>query len=248
VFFKINTINFDIPEDMNKDEVLSYCTFTQGENIINANTTGSIEKLFNKYDNIDQIVIEKKYPSTVKITINKAIGEFIAKDKNSDTYALISTNGRIIQTAKNLTEIQDNDKIIIRGIKQTFEKGEFIKNNEKDFENCKKITDAFIKAEIGNVKQIDINDEFNINILINDKIKISIGNILSIEYKLKMAKSAKEKDFLEDDYGVIDVSNEGSAYIRKGKDYIASFFDPVEDEVISSQTSQEISSENTSIQ
>lgn len=164
-------------------EILDASGIHQGEGLLFLNTSESEKNLYKSFPYIDNVSIQKQFPSGINISIETAERTFsIWKD---DVYYIFSAKGKLIEK----TSEPPSETIELRV--PDFEVDENGKIDYKDDELKELVTEIrneFLISGIGNIRIIDLTNKGNIVVNYDDRVSIIIGSSEDLHYKVVTAK------------------------------------------------------------
>ena len=167
------------------EEIIKASGFKGDENLIRLSTMGVDKKILEELVSLDSAEVKKEFfPPQIKIIVTPAepMANFYYAGKNY----VISHVGRVMQiesSAADCMEVvgyQPGDNVVI---------GDYITaaNPEQD-ELIKTINGKLEEKEIENITKLDISDSLSIMMTYDDRVVITIGNILQLDEKLTIVK------------------------------------------------------------
>ncbi len=191
-------------------EVLEVSAIHQGDGLLFLNTSKSEKNLYKCFPYIDNVNIQKQFPSRININIETAERTFsIRKD---DVYYVFSAKGKLLEK----TEELPSETIELRV--PDFEIDENGKIDYKDDE-LKELADGvrneFLSSGIGNIRIIDLTNKGNIVVNYDDRVSIIIGSSEDLHYKVVTAKEIISNKINQFEKGELDLrrlSKENKSY------------------------------------
>ena len=171
------------------EEIIEASGFKGDENLIRLSTLGVDKKILDKLVSLDSAEVKKEFfPPQIKIIVTPAepMANFYYAGKNY----VISHVGRVMQiesSAADCMEVvgyQPGDNVVI---------GDYITaaNPEQD-ELIKTINGMLEEKGLDNITKLDINDSLAIKMTYDDRVVITLGNVLQLEEKLTIVKELVE--------------------------------------------------------
>lgn len=203
--FYIEKLVIEGNEVVSDEDIIRASGLNLGKSILDRSSSYS-ERGILSLPYISEVSVEKKLPSTVKITVRE-LGASFALVLDGQT-VLIDKNGKSIDKAEG--DAEEGLPVINCGVSGDFALGNYVKlADEAATENlmrCLKCVDYYGFSDI---TYIDISDEYNIVFVNNGELKIKVGTFGSedeLSYKMAYIKEVMEK--LPDSIkGVIDATN-----------------------------------------
>ena len=127
VFFKVNNINIDGITRYEHDEIIHAAKISDNENLFMINSDNIKNIIMDELVYCDAVKIDKKFPSSLYITINESDVVFSVKDGKS--YIYLSENGRILEIGQ---AKKSKGSILIKGINiDNPKQGKFISESKE---------------------------------------------------------------------------------------------------------------------
>ena len=212
VFFNIDAIQVEGNSRYSAEEVIEKSGLRTGDNLFRISTGQAAEQLVSSLVYVDQVEINRQFPSAIKITITEAqpVMSFSSDGKG---YSIVSAAGRILDS--NLSAPAENT-FIVNGVDlEGYTTGDFIKSDTGQGMNLlTTINEVCAELELTGVTRVDINSVVDIRIYLGERLRIDVGSITELQYKLTFAKELVDTRLSETDIGVIDVKQVGKAYFR----------------------------------
>ena len=193
------------------EEIIAASELEGNENLVTLNTSGIPEKILNKLVMLDSVKVDKVFPSTIRITVEKsvAMANFYYGGRNY----VISHIGRVMQIdgvpADCMTVIgYDPSETIILG--------SFLKASDPaQDEMIARISDAIERSGLTGINTVDITDNLDIVLSYEDRIMIHIGSDLELDQKMKIARELIYGRYIgETEHVTLDISNPSRARQR----------------------------------
>ncbi len=207
VFFNISDIQVTGISKLSAQEVIAASGLEKGDNLFRSNLKGAQKKVEQSQVYADSVKMVRKLPSTLVIQVTEAVPT--VNLKTGDTYAVLSAKGRVLE----VNQQKPNDKLItLEGIKKDgLKRGDFL-----DYEGDEKlstlgtIVEALEEVGFQGIKGINLENLVDIRLNYKDRIRIDLGSISDLSYKLTFAKDIVENRLKEDSRGIIraDKANE----------------------------------------
>lgn len=204
VLFNTEKIVVEGDSDYTDEQVIAASGLEGTENLVRLNTAGIPERILDKLVSLDNVRVDKVFPSTIKITVTRSVpmAEFYYNGKNY----VISHIGRVMQIDENKTDCMQ-----VLGYKpaESVIVGGFI--TAEDPEQDKLIADlsaAIEKAEIDDITTVDITDSLALIMTYDDRVVIHLGSILQIDEKMRIVKELVFNGYIaETEHVTLDVSD-----------------------------------------
>lgn len=222
VFFNIDTVKVQGDSIYEEAQIINASGISKGKNLFLCDVDGASAGICRNLPYISKATVTRKLPSTVVINITGdkayfAVGtasgtaladregkvlEFVAAEKVTDK--IIKLNAGTVFKAEigaNIFESNNDEK----ENKQASEKAEALKT----------LFDAIKSSGLKDITAIDIKSASNIFITYQNRLKLNIGSLSDIEYKLKAAVEiiAKEDEAAPGEKGEIFLANTENIYV-----------------------------------
>lgn len=211
VFFNIEQIDVEGTSRYSSEEIVEKSGLKAGDNLFRISTGDAVDQIINSFEYIDKVEINRAFPNklTIKITEAEPGMSFLY----NGTYSLVSDEGRILEAG--LAEPPEGT-FIVSGISlEGYKAGDFISSDTSpEIEALHTINEICTEMEFGTLTRIDVNSIVDIRLYLNDQIRVDIGSITDLQYKLTFADSIISDRLASGDKGVIDVKQAGTAFYR----------------------------------
>lgn len=111
IFFNVKKIEVKGESPYSENQVISMCSFTEGDNILFVDADGSEKKITQKLPYIESCTIKRKLPATVVVNVTEVeilgVAEIAA-----NCWASISTKGKILDTVTNSAVVSSSDVLV----------------------------------------------------------------------------------------------------------------------------------------
>ncbi len=206
VLFKTEKIDIEGDSYYEESQIIAFSNVALQQNIFIAAWNSTPEQIVKNLTYVEDAQIGFAVPDTVTIKITNAVPTYAMK--NGGEYLIISSKGRVLDTAAQNT---DNLVELICNSAENLQKGEYIKFED---DSVPEILDSVAKSleenGIDKVKGFDITNLSGIVLNYDDRISINIGLPEDIDYKLKTAftiiNEKLDPNNTGEVYGTLDVS------------------------------------------
>lgn len=204
--FYIEKLVIEGNEAVSDEDIIRASGLNLGKSILDRSSSYS-ERGILSLPYISEVTVEKKLPSTVKITVSE-LGAAFALELEGKT-VLIDKNGKSIAQANGGTD-EEKLPVIICGGDGDFALGDYVKlKDEGTTETLTRLLQCVDYYGFSDITEIDISDEYNIVLVSNGELKIKVGTLGSedeLSYKMAYIKEVMEK-LPNSIKGVIDATN-----------------------------------------
>ncbi|MDK2798876.1 MAG: cell division protein FtsQ [Clostridiales bacterium] len=209
-FFNIININVKGNKTIDSQSIIDASGIEKGINIFRVNI-GEAKQNICQIPYIDSVKINRNLPSRITITVieRKPVGYI----PFMGSYILIDRKGNVLEVVSQLT---NKNLPIIRGLKfNEFKLGETIQvDQEKKLAVIVSCMKEIINYQLlQQVSQIDVHDINSIQLTIEDRIKVNLGDSLKMNYKVNFLKQILD-ELQDGEKGYVDLSNEDRATFR----------------------------------
>ena len=211
VFFNISDIQVEGISLLNAQDVITASEIEIGDNLFRSNLSGAAEKIKQSQVYADEVTITRKLPGTLVIQITEA--EPTMNLKTGDTYAVLSAKGRVLEVDE---QKPNEDLITLEGIQQdNLKRGDFLdmENNEK-LDTLQTILEAIKEVGFEGIKGINLENLADIHLNYLDRIRIDLGTISELNYKLTFVKDIVENRLEQNAMGIIKAQQASEVHFQ----------------------------------
>lgn len=210
-FFQIKHIEVNRNKNVTREEIIKLSSIYYGENIFRINKKNSMKSIFqNPY--VKMIKIKRIIPDKVVIDIIER--QAAAYVPYVGSYLNIDEDGMILEVNP---AINKPDLPIVRGLAfETFKIGEFLSIKDKEQLTVMKALISELKNVelIGMITEMDITDKSGIKLRTKTDIKINLGTMEDISYRISFAKSILDDAVKRNLKGTIEMSHKGNPVFK----------------------------------
>ncbi|MCQ2479953.1 MAG: FtsQ-type POTRA domain-containing protein [Clostridia bacterium] len=201
VFFKIENITVTGKSPYEASQVINACGVSKGDSLLACKEEKITEGIKKNLPYITSVKVKKKLPSTLTIEAT-ATEAFLAVDTTSGT-AITDKNGKVLEFASadkfkgKIAKLEAGtsfDAEIGEKIFETATGKDAKKAQIEKAEMLKTIFEACKASKIKGLTSINIKSSNNIYMMYQNRLKLNLGTISDIEYKLKAAREIIEKE------------------------------------------------------
>ena len=209
VFFNIKEIKIIGSTRYTPEEIAHASGINVGDNMLRENITQCSGNITSSLIYIESAEIKKKYPYTIQITVEPSVPN--ANVQTMDGYFLISKSGKILERVSNpkpgLLTVNgaEGDITLSAGDK-------FLSLDEKKTEEIYTLIDAFENYGMDNITYIDISDRSNVWFLYDSRIKVELGVISELDYRLRFVDEILKNKIGSGTSGTLRLLNEGAQF------------------------------------
>ena len=195
VFFKITTVEINGVTLYRDEQILGVGGIVNDENLVRTDTKIIKQRLEENLVFIESAQVEKKYPSTLVISVTEA--EKAADIVVDNTFCTVSRTGRVLEVGK---PAPTGGIPIIRGFELSAKNpGDKMESSDsgklKIYNDLMKILDDIGMNKIG---EIDLSSRSGITILYDGRITLEIGSSVDLDYKLSYFKAVIDGKLSDD--------------------------------------------------
>ena len=212
VLFNADKITIEGESDYSDEQIIEASGLHGNENLVRLNTSGIPQKILDKLVTLDSVKVDKVFPSTIKITVVRSVpmASFLYNGRNY----VISHIGRVMK-------IDDNDStecmhVIGYTPAESVIVGGFITAEDPEQDRLiSEISAGIEKAALKDITTVDITDNIGIVLTYQDRIQISIGSVIDLDQKLKIATELIYGGYIDENERVtLDISDKSKAIQR----------------------------------
>ena len=211
VLFNAEKIVIEGESDYTDEQIIAASGLEGNENLVRLSLTGLPERMLDKLVTLDNVKVEKVFPSTIKITVERSVP--MACFMYAGQSYVISHIGRVMSMDE-----RDADCMRILGYKPADSViiGGFIKAEDEEQDKLvQEISAAVEKAGIEDITTVNITDNLAIILSYQDRVEINIGSVLDIDQKMRIIKELLFNGHIaETEHVTLDVSDTSRAIQR----------------------------------
>ncbi len=183
VLFKTEKIEVEGDIYYDKDQIIAFSNVAPQQNIFIGSWNSTPEDIIKNLPYVEDAKISFSIPDTITIKVTNAVPTYAVKD--GDTYLVVSSKGRILDTANFKTD----DLVDLKcGEIKNKEKGQYIDLGDNSvYEILHSVAKSFADNGVDKVTGFDITSLSDITINYDNRIDIKIGLPEDIDYKIKTA-------------------------------------------------------------
>lgn len=190
LFFNVTDIVVHNETNTPDEEVISLSRIHTRDNLVRLDTKSAEKRIKEGIAYAENVTIEKKYPSTVEITVEKA--KPVANISQSYGYLLVSGSSRVLE------ELHGDpmpDLLVITGYNPAQGTiGMYLRSEDEKRDNVlKTLTAAVEECNNKEIKSIDMTDQSDIIVKFGDNYEFRMGTSADAVYKLHLAEKTIEK-------------------------------------------------------
>lgn len=205
IFFPIKSVEVKGSSRYSVKEITEAADIKMGGNLFSTDLSDVEEDIVSQLSYISKVKIERKFPSTIVLTIEKAVP--FAQIENGSEYGIIEANGKCLEVKKSPSK----NIPIVRGSKvnalKNGKKVEFSDSNE-NADVMRLISDVIISANNNklNMTVVNVSDTTNIWSTFDNKIVLQFGSGNYFDEKFAYAVSTIELRKNNGEQGILNLS------------------------------------------
>ena len=215
VFFKVEMVEINGLTLYREEQVIGVSGIVNNENLVRTDTALIKKHIEENLVFIENVEIEKKYPSTLVVNVTEA--EKAADIVYDDKICVVSKKGRVLEMGNT---VATGGIPVIRGFELTSTKpGDKLESKDtsklKIYNDMIKILDSI---DMGKISEIDLSSRSGITILYDGRITLELGSSVDLDYKLSYFKSVIDSKLSDDFKGrlVYNGADSGISAIPEG--------------------------------
>lgn len=213
-FLGIRNITVNSTAPYSENEIIDASNIKIGDNIIFLNSNSVAKKIYDTFPYVNEISVIKRYPSSIEISVQGSFPSYCFK--YGDEFICVSEKDKILE--KSLEPFPE--VLLIEGANiSVSDDGKLIyENSGEDKKLFTEISESFRNHDLNFVKSINISKKDNIEVNYDNRIKIVLGDISDLQYKLSTAREIISTK--------INASEKGSLNLKNLKKENRSYFIP----------------------
>lgn len=213
VFFRADNFTVTGETPYTPEQVIAASGITAGENLLRLDKEAAERRILAGLPYVESAKVEISLPSTVNITVTQA--EEYAYISDGQSCWILNSDGRVLGKSETVSpglirlfgvsapeaSLEENAELGLRTYAGF--------DDERTREAFHDLSVYLAEANIGDVTHIDAGSYLNISFVIDSRVRVEMGTVVDMEYKMKFVK----KLFLSEDYipstgyAILDVSN-----------------------------------------
>lgn len=218
VFFTVKQIGVEGSSPYPSEEIIQKSGVSLQENLVRLDCTTAEKKILESFIEIDGVKVLKKFPSDVVIKVEKAVPAVILE--SGGKYVTFSKKYKVLRID---LEKPDLSVPLIKGvlISPNLEVGSMLGDElKKEKETIETLRQNISTANLSNITEYDLSNLVDITIIYDNRIRIKLGTMLQLDYKLSFARYILEEsgDVGPNIKGTIDATVTGRPTFREEKE------------------------------
>ncbi len=212
VFFNIQVIQVEGSTRYSAQEVAQAGEVSEGDNLFRINT-GRISSLIrNQLVYVDSVEVVRNFPDALTIQVTEAT-PYASILNESGSYTVLSAGGRVLE-AESAQKVEHTIEVtgIVLG---EYKQGDFIADDQNENYNALvQIYKNCVELGLDQVTKLEFHSQVDIRVFYGDRIRIDLGSINELNYKLTFAKEIISNRLGQGEKGIIDAKQLGTIYFR----------------------------------
>lgn len=216
VFFNVKEVTVTGNSIYTNNDIILASGIKTGDNLVRLGSSKVEKKIVSSLPYVDTATVTKKFPDKVEIEVTPSV-EF-ANIKYESGYLLISGSGKILSYS---AAPKSGYPVIIGCENENFDPGKPVtiadEENEKAFYS---LIETMIAEDVTEkITEIDISDRYNISIVYDDRIRVELGSLNDLSYKLRFSYMLVNEK--------ISINKKGTLYMKGNNSNEASFVEDI---------------------
>ena len=197
VLFVVHRLEVRGTERYSDEEILAFCAIPLDQNIFDVDVDSLSLALPEEFTYIDSAKVKRKLPDKIQINIVDCVPTYYSVNEGEEpTFNIYSQNFKYLTMRSSQPE--------------TLMRIDTDLSDEQAFSTTRQLIEIMQKKGYEKVTRIKADDS-SLSFIYDNRIRVDLGNMLDIEYKLKMAFHVLEKELSPNERGVIDATKPGQA-------------------------------------
>lgn len=196
------------------DDVRDFLNIKEGTNLITYDSRKAKTSLLYKFPYIEEIEIEKRFPSTLAVVITENKGTLYI-DLGEDTF-ILSSSGRVLEINNDpFYDGKNRTRLIVDGVKRCVCGEDIVFKNEDTINVLLAIAESLESCGLSDkITHLDISDKFDVKMMYDNRFEIKFGTFEEALKKSEFLAAMMESKMWHDSTGVIDISDASEAAVR----------------------------------
>ncbi len=196
VFFKVKNVEINGLTLYREDQIMGVGGIINSENLVRTDTKLIEQRLKENLVFIESAKVEKKYPSTLIVTVTEA--EKAADILQDNSYWVVSASGRVLEKAN---PKPTGGIPVVKGFElDASNVGDELKSKDKNkLRIYNELMSCIKKIDMKKINEIDMTQRSSIVMNYDSRVTVELGGTVELEYKLGYFKSVLE-DKLDKDF------------------------------------------------
>lgn len=217
VLFKTEKIEVEGDKYYYEDQIIAFSGVEYQQNIFVEAMSADAENISKNLPYVEKAEVTFSIPDTVIIKITNAVPSYVIE--NGNEYLIISSNGRILDSAANNA---DNLPLLKCEELDSVKPGDYVSFSDDNIpEILETVTESLKANDVKNITAFDVTDTANIMLVYDNRITINLGLPEDIDYKIRTAITIINDNLDPNNTGtvegVLDVSSCNSNKISRFK-------------------------------
>ncbi len=202
VLFIVRHVEMEGSERYTQEEIVNYCAVPLEENIFKIDTAALEDNLPLEFTYVESAKVQRRLPDKILVTITDSIPTYYGINSEGElkTYTIYSQGFKQLTTQ---AAAPDGLMGIDADLSDTASK-----------ETLDSIIEKLSRSGYTGVTMIKVDSAGDISLVYDNRIRINLGTVLDIDYKLKMSFYVINNELTEADRGTIDSTQAGSCIFQ----------------------------------
>ena len=202
VLFIVRNVESVGSERYSSEELVAFCAIPMEENIFKIDTETLETALVENFTYVEKADVQRKLPDKILIEITDSVPTYYNENMEGElsTYIIYSQNFKKLTVQAAVPEG-------LMGIEADL-------SNEEHRETLVKILDILARKGYEDITCVMVGESGEISLVYDDRVTVKLGTMLDMEYKLKMSFHVLTNELGNEEKGVIDSTQAGSAVFK----------------------------------
>lgn len=202
VFFKVHTVLVTGNTKYSDSDILETADIRKGDNVVMLETEIVEERILKKFPYMEDVNIKKKLPVTVEIAVDEAKAQYSVV-YGEGMYAYTAASRKLLEAK----EVPAEGSTVVRGGEVQDVNGTLVFADEKVMNAFDIIVAAIEELPDCNITEMNISNIYDISLIYDNRIKLEVGGISDIDYKLSFGWEIVTGGSIgSDEMGILDLT------------------------------------------
>ena len=220
VFFRVDTVEVEGVERYTKEQILSVADIESGDNMFLLNKFDVIDRLESEFTYVDEVVIRRKLPSTIRISVTECTVAAAVRDEGTGEWWLISSGGKLLEkmTGTGVYFQITGLTLVEPTVGQPMAVGE---EQRLQLDALTQILPSMQARELlSQARTMDLTSASTVHLYYADRLEVKMKLSSDFDYQMRVLAKVMEEYVLakwdEGDTGVLDLTlDDGLPHLRK---------------------------------
>lgn len=211
---QINVKGLTSATPYSEEEIVEFLNIGDNTNLITYDRRRTQRSLLYQFPYIENVVINKKFPSTLEVVITENRGTMYM-NIGEDVF-ILSSQGRVLEITDNpFYDGKNRIQLISPDVKRCVCGEDIVFAHPDTISVMSSITEQLDKYEMTEkMTRLDITDKFDVRLMYDNRFEIKLGTFENPDIKIKMFSTMIKSKIWEDTTGIIDISNGSEALVK----------------------------------